>query len=113
MSTVEAALYAYAVAVPADGAFILQRLIVAPNEAGLLYVRHPGARKGALVAMTLRHGPRVIGDGQRSIAALVSADPRCRAHASTYGASIGKAGFHARSGQGRAGVPDHYRLPPP
>ena len=89
----DAALGAYAAAVPAGGAFILQRLIVAPNEAGLLYVRQPGASKGALVAMTLRHRPRVTGDGRRSIAALVSADPRCRAHATRYAASIGKAGF--------------------
>ncbi len=87
------ALDAYTAAVPAGGAFILQRLIAAPNEAGLLYVREPGASRGALVAMTLRHAPCVIGDGRRSVAALVRADPRCRRHAAKYAAALGEAAF--------------------
>ncbi len=87
------ALDAYAAAIPAGGAFILQRLIVAPNEAGLLYVRQPGASKGALLAMTLRHAPCVTGDGRRSIAALVGADPRYRQHAAKYAAALGKIAF--------------------
>ena len=89
----DAALDGYAAAVPAGAAFILQRLIVAPNEAGLLYVRQPGARTGTLMAMTLRHAPRVVGDGRRSIAALVGADPRCRAHATKYADALGRAAF--------------------
>jgi hypothetical protein len=89
----DAALADYAACVPAGGAFILQRLILAPNEAGLLYIRQPGADGGALTAITLRHAPCVIGDGRRSIAALVQADPRCRAHAANYAASIGAAGY--------------------
>ena len=91
----DAALAAYAAAVPAGGAFILQRLIAAPNEAGLLYIRRPGAACGTLAAMTLRHAPCVIGDGRRSIAALVAADPRCRAHAADYAASLGPAGYRS------------------
>ena len=89
----DAALDAYAAAVPAGGAFILQRLVEAPNEAGLLYVRQPGACNGTVVAMTLRHAPCVVGDGRRSIAVLVGADPRCRAHAKKYLESIGKTAF--------------------
>ena len=87
------ALDAYAAAVPVGGASILQRLIAAPNEASLLYVRQPGTGKGALVAMTLRHAPCVIGDGRRSIAALVGADRRCRPHAANYVAALGEIAF--------------------
>lgn len=89
----EAALARYAACVPAGGAFILQRLIVAPNEAGLLYIRRPGASTGTLAAMTLRHTPAVTGDGRRSIAALVDADPRCRPHAAKYALALGDAAY--------------------
>jgi hypothetical protein len=89
----DTALSDYADCVPAGGAFILQRLVAAPHEAGLLYIRQPGALQGTLAAITLRHTPSVIGDGRCSIAALVAAEPRCRAHAATYAASIGEAGY--------------------
>jgi len=89
----DAALDRYAASVPANGAFILQRLIVAPNEAGLLYVREPGVSGGTLAALTLRHTPFVVGDGRQSISALVAADPRCRAHAATYAAALGDMGY--------------------
>jgi hypothetical protein len=89
----DAALAGYAAGVPDGGAFILQRLIAAPNEAGLLYIRQPGAASGALAAITLRHTPFVIGDGRRSIAQLVEANHRYRPHAAGYAASIGKSSF--------------------
>jgi hypothetical protein len=90
----------YAACVPAGGAFILQRLIATPNEAGLLYIRQPGALSGTLAAITLRHTPYVIGDGRRSIAALVHADPRCRGHAATYSASVGPARYRSVPAKG-------------
>jgi hypothetical protein len=83
----------YEAAVPTGGAFILQRLIDAPNEAGLLYVRQPGDPSGTVTAMTLRHAPCVIGDGRRSVGMLVEADPRYRAHAATYAGGMGEAGY--------------------
>ncbi|MGI4953156.1 MAG: hypothetical protein ACRYGM_15235 [Janthinobacterium lividum] len=86
-----AALQAYAGGVPADADFILQHLVAAPNEAGLLYVRRPGAAEGALVAMTQRHPPAVTGDGRRSVAALIEHDARCRRHRAAYEASAGEA----------------------
>ncbi len=88
-----AALAEYAAGVPEGGAFILQRLIVARNEAGLLYGRRPGAAHGKLTAITLRHAPCVIGDGRRSIAELVDADPRHCAHAAKYTDAVGKVGY--------------------
>jgi hypothetical protein len=72
----DAALLAYAAAFPRNGAFIIQRLVTAPNEAGLFYVREPGERSGTLVAMTLRHAPHVTGDGAHCVAALIAATPR-------------------------------------
>jgi hypothetical protein len=90
----DAALEAYAAGVPAGGAFILQRLIVAPHEAGLLYMRQPGAVRGTLAAVTLRHTPCVTGDGKRSVAALAAADPRCRPHLTIYADALGEAGYH-------------------
>jgi hypothetical protein len=84
----DAGLLAYASAFPRDGAFILQRLVTAPNEAGLFYVREPGACCGTLVAMTLRHAPHVTGDGARCVAALLAANPRLWPHAGGLDAAV-------------------------
>jgi hypothetical protein len=70
----DAELLAYAQAFPSDANFMLQTLVLAPNEAGFFYIRSPGEARGALVAMTFRHAPQVLGDGRRSIAALIAAD---------------------------------------
>ena len=99
-----AALNAYAGGVPAGGAFILQQLVAAPNEAGLLYVREPGASTGTLAAITRRHIPSVTGDGMRSLAALIAADHRCRRHAAAYAAALGPAAL-ARVALGRVPEP--------
>jgi hypothetical protein len=74
----------YAAAMPRNAAFILQRLAVEPFEAGLFYVREPGADHGQLVALTVRHAPHVVGDGVHTIAALIAADARIRRHAAIY-----------------------------
>jgi hypothetical protein len=87
------ALLAYQAAFPAEGAFMLQRFVAAPHEAGLSYVRLPGARAGRLVAMTLRHAPRIVGDGVRSVAEMIAADPNLRRHARHCAASLGEAGL--------------------
>jgi hypothetical protein len=100
----DAALADYAASVPAGGTFILQRLIESPNEAGLLYVRQPGAPGGNVIAMTFRHTPFVIGDGKRSIALLVAADPRQRAHAAKYAASLGEVGYQRVPARGESVV---------
>ena len=73
-----AALEAYGRAFPRGAAFLLQPFIAGPLEAGLMYRRQPGAPRGDLVAVTLRHAPAVVGDGRRSIAALAATDPRLR-----------------------------------
>jgi hypothetical protein len=57
---------------------ILQRFIAFEGEAGLYYIRHPGEERGKLVGILLRSFPRVVGDGIRSVAALIAAHPRVR-----------------------------------
>ena len=91
----DADLAAYVSAFPRSSAFILQTLVEARNEAGLFFVRSPGAPSGNLKAMTFRHAPEVIGDGASTIASLIAADQRLRQHAKFYAASRGKAALDA------------------
>jgi len=69
-----AGLRAYAAAFPRDAAFIIQHLVSAPMEAGLFYIRRPGAGSGRLTAMAFRHAPELAGDGRRSVAELIASD---------------------------------------
>ena len=80
----DAELLAYAAAFPRDGRMILQELMTAPHEAGLFYVREPGAACGSLAGVAVRHTPHVTGDGVRSVRALIAAGPRTARHATTY-----------------------------
>ena len=80
----DAGLLAYAAAFPAGAGFIIQHLVAAPHEAGLFYVRRPGAARGQLVGVTVRHTPHVVGDGERTVAVLIAADPRTRRNAGAY-----------------------------
>lgn len=82
-------LIVYAAAFPRDSGFIMQRLVAAPNEAGLFYVREPGERSGTVMAMTFRHAPHVVGDGTRSVAALIAADGRLGPQAGSLRAVLG------------------------
>ena len=61
---------------PRDETFLLQRLLLEPGEAGLFYMRDPGAASGELIGVLLRALPAVHGNGRDSIAQLVAADTR-------------------------------------
>ena len=74
------ALQAYAAAFPPAASYILQHRVIAPHEAGLFYVRQPGAPTGCLHGLTLRHTPTVIGDGTSSTAQLAAKNPRTARH---------------------------------
>ncbi len=71
-------LLAYKSGLPKTAALILQRLIEAPSEAGLLYIRRPGTDRGKITALTLRHRPFVVGDGKANVLELIAqqAPPR-------------------------------------
>lgn len=72
-------LKAYLTLFPLRERIILQRFVSHEGEAGLYYVRRPGELKGRVTGILLRHFPRVQGDGVRSVAELIAANPRlCR-----------------------------------
>lgn len=56
--------------------FLLQRMIDVEGEAGVFYVRPPGASKGRIVSLTLKYFPKVVGDGHSTLGELISSDPR-------------------------------------
>jgi hypothetical protein len=63
---------------------ILQELIPLEGEAGIFYVRPPGAKKGRIVSLTLKYFPTMVGDGRSTLEQLVRADPRARRMAKVY-----------------------------
>ena len=69
---------------PDHARVMLQALIDMPGEAGVFYIRQPGEAKGRIVSMAYVYPPHVIGDGQRSVAELVAADPILQANADIY-----------------------------
>lgn len=61
---------------PPGGALMLQRLSDFEAEAGVFYVRDPVSEQGRITSLTLKYTPYVVGDGVRTLAELVAADPR-------------------------------------
>lgn len=55
-----------------------------PFEAGLFYVRHPGAARGFVFSITDKRFPIVTGDGRSTLAELIHAHPRYRLQAATF-----------------------------
>lgn len=77
-------LAAYLAAFPHGQRVVLQRLIDVEGEAGVFYVRRPGQARGEILSLTLKHFPRVTGDGLRTLRALIDADPRAGRLAHLY-----------------------------
>ena len=71
-----AALRAYAAAFPDGETIVLQRYLTEEGEAGIFYARDPRSGRGAVIGLALRHFPQVVGDGRRTVAALMRANPR-------------------------------------
>ncbi len=55
---------------------ILQTLLTEEGEAGLFYIREPGAAAGRLTSITLKYAPEVVGDGVATLETLIRRDPR-------------------------------------
>jgi len=73
------ALARYVGGFPLGERLVLQEWLGSEGEAGLFYLRQPGAPAGELIGVLLRHFPRVVGDGVHTVAQLMAADPRaCR-----------------------------------
>ncbi len=66
----------YLLAFPANETVVLQQYLPQEGEAGIFYVRDPTADRGRIIGLALRYFPRVTGDGHRTIAELIAADPR-------------------------------------
>ncbi len=77
-------LQAYLAAFPAGARLLLQRLVPHEGEAGIFYCRLPGQARGRIVSITLKYFPHVVGDGRRSLRALIEADPRAGKLAHLY-----------------------------
>ncbi len=63
---------------PEDAPLLAQNWVSAPGEVGLFYARHPDETEGRLLSMTLKYFPCVVGDGRRSLRALIQDDRRAR-----------------------------------
>jgi membrane protein DedA with SNARE-associated domain len=74
----DADLQAYLQSFPLHVAMILQTLIDLPVECGVLYVRRPDEEHGRIVSLTTKDFPFVVGDGKRTLRALILSHPRAR-----------------------------------
>lgn len=80
----ESQLAAYVARFPTGETIILQELIDWPHEAGLMWVRYPHQPRGRIVSITLKEFPAVVGDGVRTLEALIDADERASILAEVY-----------------------------
>ncbi len=80
----------YAAAFPDGESFLLQRLVEDSHEAALFYVRHPSHPRGRVIALTIRHLPKVTGDGASDVATLIAADPRMARRSAAYAHILGE-----------------------
>ena len=62
-----AALAAYLAEFPRATRLQLQTLVDLEGEAGIFYIRRPGAATGQITSVTLKFAPTVIGDGKHNI----------------------------------------------
>jgi len=85
----------YAAEFPNGTRLLLQHFVPGPREAGLFYMRGPAEVAGRLIGIAVRHQPRVVGDGERSVGSLVAGDARLRRLARDYHQALGASRWHA------------------
>lgn len=69
-------LESYVASFPPGQSIVLQQLVDVEGEAGVFYVRRPGAARGRIFSLTLKHFPHVEGDGVATLRELILRDPR-------------------------------------
>jgi hypothetical protein len=69
-------LESYLSAYPRGERLVIQRFVTFEGEAGLYYMRRPGAARGRIEGLLLRSFPRVTGNGVHTIAQLMDRDLR-------------------------------------
>lgn len=63
---------------PRGETVVLQEYLPQHSEAGIFYARDPDSGQGMVIGLALRAFAQVTGDGVRTVAQLVAADPRAR-----------------------------------
>ena len=71
-----AALARYLAEFPRRAAVVLQEYVPWEGEAGVFYIREPGAAHGRITSITLKHALFVTGDGRSTLRELILADRR-------------------------------------
>ncbi|GBQ83809.1 D-alanine--D-alanine ligase [Asaia krungthepensis] len=61
---------------PSGVRILAQALAEGPVEAGLFYIREPGAREGRITSITYKEAPVMTGDGVATIRELIARDAR-------------------------------------
>ncbi|BAJ82771.1 MULTISPECIES: ATP-grasp domain-containing protein [Acidiphilium] len=84
-----AALARYLTEFPRATRLQIQALVPHEGEAGIFYIREPGAARGRITSITLKYAPVVTGDGRARIRDLIEADPRLNAVSSLLLAKLG------------------------
>lgn len=87
----EQALYDYLVAYPQGHTLMVQQAVPWEGEAGVFYIREPGATHGRVTSLTLRYFPYVIGDGVATVRQLIGRNRRAGFKARQY---LGAARLH-------------------
>ena len=72
----DAELHDYLATFPVHATIQFQELADWEAEAGVFYVRHPDQKAGQITSMALKYMPYVVGDGEATLAQLVTRDPR-------------------------------------
>lgn len=70
-------------------ALLAQKYHPGPFEAGIFYVRTPGARSGRIFSVTDKSFPVAVGDGVRTLRELIESHPRLRLQAPVFLARLG------------------------
>ena len=86
------ALMDYVAAFPEGATLIVQEMVRWEGEAGVFYIRQPGAESGRVAGLTLRYFPHVVGDGRRTVRDLILADERASWKSNLH---LGLQGGHA------------------
>lgn len=72
----ESELASYVEQFPAGERIFLQALVDHEAEAGVFYIRKPGAAHGQIFSLTLKYFPYVYGDGSSTLGELIARDRR-------------------------------------
>lgn len=65
-----------------------------PFEVGIFYVRNPQEAAGTILSVTVKHQPRVTGDGTTTLRGLILRDARHRVQAATLFEQLGTRAHH-------------------